>query len=88
MWPNLPTGLSKCSPPLGCLPRPAVLGLAYLTPPVELAIGLMVLPGLFTRLGPRLLGTAQQVGLEDFLIPGLPLYRYQIHMRLVTDPLE
>ena len=33
------------------LPRPAVLGFAYLTPPVELAIGLMVLPGLFTRLG-------------------------------------
>ena len=33
------------------LPRPAVLGFAYLTPPVELAIGLMVPPGLFTRLG-------------------------------------
>ena len=33
------------------LPRPAVLGFAYLTPPVELAIGLMVLPGLFTQLG-------------------------------------
>ena len=33
------------------LPRPAVLGFAYSTPPIELAIGLLVLPGLFTRAG-------------------------------------
>jgi thiosulfate dehydrogenase (quinone) large subunit len=33
------------------LPGPAVLGFGYLTPPVELAIGLMTLTGLFTRLG-------------------------------------
>jgi thiosulfate dehydrogenase [quinone] large subunit len=33
------------------LPRPAVLGFAYATAPVELAIGLLVLPGLFTRAG-------------------------------------
>ena len=33
------------------LPRPAVLGFAYSTPPIELTIGLLVLPGLFTRAG-------------------------------------
>ena len=33
------------------LPRPAVLGFSYATPSVELAIGVLVLPGLFTRTG-------------------------------------
>lgn len=33
------------------IPSPAVIAFAYLTPPVELLIGALVLPGLFTRLG-------------------------------------
>ena len=33
------------------LPRPSVLGFTYITGPVELAIGILVLFGLFTRTG-------------------------------------
>lgn len=33
------------------LPQPVVLGFAYITGPVEMAIGVLVLPGLFTRTG-------------------------------------
>jgi thiosulfate dehydrogenase [quinone] large subunit len=33
------------------LPKPALVVFAHLTPPVELLIGALVLPGLFTRLG-------------------------------------